>query len=127
MKRGLLTLLAVALAAGMAGCCGPHSGCLTSWLPGSCSNCPETGGGCTGEYGSCGSAGCGQCGEGNPGVSGLFGADSGGYAGCGGQGCRVPCRAAFTPGPPTAAVTYPYYTVRGPRDFLAANPPGIGP
>ena len=30
-------------------------------------------------------------------------------------------------GPPTAAVTYPYYTVRGPRVFLLDSPPGIGP
>jgi hypothetical protein len=29
-------------------------------------------------------------------------------------------------GPPTAAVAYPYYTVRGPRDFLIDNPPSIG-
>lgn len=25
-----------------------------------------------------------------------------------------------------AQVAYPYYTVRGPRDFLSANPPSIG-
>ncbi len=30
-------------------------------------------------------------------------------------------------GPPTGAVAYPYYTNRGPRDYLAANPPSIGP
>jgi hypothetical protein len=30
-------------------------------------------------------------------------------------------------GPPTGAVAYPYYTNRGPRDFLADNPPSIGP
>jgi len=30
-------------------------------------------------------------------------------------------------GPPTGAVAYPYYTTRGPRDFLAKNPPSIGP
>jgi hypothetical protein len=30
-------------------------------------------------------------------------------------------------GPPTGAVAYPYYTTRGPRDFLAENPPSIGP
>ncbi|HID77579.1 MAG TPA: hypothetical protein EYP56_16485 [Planctomycetaceae bacterium] len=34
---------------------------------------------------------------------------------------------AFVPGPPTGAITYPYYTVRGPRDFLAAEPRPIGP
>jgi hypothetical protein len=30
-------------------------------------------------------------------------------------------------GPPTGATTYPYYTNRGPRDFLARNPRSIGP
>ena len=30
-------------------------------------------------------------------------------------------------GPPVGTVTYPYYTIRGPRDFLAADPPSIGP
>jgi hypothetical protein len=29
-------------------------------------------------------------------------------------------------GPSSAAVGYPYYTVRGPRDFLVNNPPSIG-
>ncbi len=29
-------------------------------------------------------------------------------------------------GPSTAQVGYPYYTTRGPRDFLTANPPSIG-
>ncbi len=29
-------------------------------------------------------------------------------------------------GAPTAQVAYPYYTVRGPRDFLLDNPPTIG-
>ncbi len=33
----------------------------------------------------------------------------------------------FTPGPPIGQVAYPYYTVRGPRDFLQDNPPSIGP
>ena len=30
-------------------------------------------------------------------------------------------------GPPTGMVAYPYYTTRGPRDFLAKNPTSIGP
>jgi len=29
-------------------------------------------------------------------------------------------------GPTTGAVAYPYYTTRGPRDFLVDNPPSIG-
>jgi hypothetical protein len=30
-------------------------------------------------------------------------------------------------GPPSGAFAYPYYTTRGPRDFLAKCPPSIGP
>ncbi len=30
-------------------------------------------------------------------------------------------------GPPTGAIAYPYYTTRGPRDFMASDPPSIGP
>ena len=30
-------------------------------------------------------------------------------------------------GPPSGTVAYPYYTTRGPRDFLAKRPPSIGP
>ncbi len=29
-------------------------------------------------------------------------------------------------GPPSAQVAYPYYTIRGPRDFFLDNPPSIG-
>jgi hypothetical protein len=50
--------------------------------------------------------------------------------GCdGGDGCRG-CRngpTPATPGPPTAEVTYPYYTLHGPRDFLDPNPRSLGP
>jgi hypothetical protein len=47
---------------------------------------------------------------------------------CKGRGCRA-CRGeeVAAPGPPTGAITYPYYTVRGPRDYLARNPQSIGP
>jgi hypothetical protein len=31
------------------------------------------------------------------------------------------------PTPPGGVVTYPYYSLRGPRDFLAPNPRSIGP
>lgn len=36
-------------------------------------------------------------------------------------------RYTFNPGPPTAHTAYPYYTLRGPRDFLLNNPPPLGP
>lgn len=29
-------------------------------------------------------------------------------------------------GPPVGTTAYPYYTLRGPRDFLANDPPSIG-
>lgn len=35
--------------------------------------------------------------------------------------------ASMSGGPQTGAVAYPYYTTRGPRDFLANNPGDIGP
>lgn len=48
---------------------------------------------------------------------------------CGPAACATcgPAYDAAPAGPPTAAVTYPYYTTRGPRDFLASDPRGIGP
>ncbi len=40
---------------------------------------------------------------------------------------RCSCVGGGLPAGPTyGAVTYPYYTVRGPRDFLLDNPPSIG-
>ena len=51
--------------------------------------------------------------------------------GCGRAGCphcgHGSREAVTDPGPSTGAVTYPYYTLRGPRDFLARNPSPIGP
>jgi hypothetical protein len=43
--------------------------------------------------------------------------------------CRRNANAAAyaDPGPPGASITYPYYTTRGPRDFFAKSPRGIGP
>ena len=37
------------------------------------------------------------------------------------------CPTSFNAGPAGGAITYPYYTIRGPRDFLAEQPRGIGP
>ena len=44
-----------------------------------------------------------------------------------GHGRAVPAGQPFNPGPPSAQVTYPYYTLRGPRDFLQRTPTPIGP
>ncbi|WP_146400428.1 hypothetical protein [Pseudobythopirellula maris] len=86
--------------------------------------------------------GCGDnCGEGIGG--GLFARGGGGCGSCDGcatgNGCinhmvgkvldcgRCDSAYGFTPGPPSAQTAYPYYTVRGPRDFFMCNPPSIGP
>jgi hypothetical protein len=55
--------------------------------------------------------------------------------GCGAEGCGGPAACGpdgggydvGPPGPPSGSVTYPYYTNRGPRDFLVDNPRSIGP
>jgi hypothetical protein len=79
------------------------SGCCNvpmgcSWLPGFCNTCP----------GTCQSSNACEA--------------------CRGRGCGLCCGAREAcDGPPTGAITYPYYTNRGPRDFLAQDPRGIGP
>jgi hypothetical protein len=42
------------------------------------------------------------------------------------QGWRHQAPQLGPAGPPVGTVGYPYYTVRGPRDFLANDPPSIG-
>ena len=127
MKRIISTLSVIALLAGLGGCCSPRCrpACGPCGGPGyqSCSDagCDTCSTGCE----SCGPADCGMC----------SGAGCGSCckpcgAVCGGMGCLCGAgygQEAFTPGPPSAAITYPYYTVRGPRDFLAETPPSIGP
>jgi hypothetical protein len=84
-------------------------------------------------YGGYGYAGQGY-GHGGYGYGHGHGYGAYGYGNCGPHGCHghgnyhgapynlysVAAMAppAYQAGPPTAAVTYPYYTVRGPRDFL---------
>ena len=111
MKRALLMFMVIGVLVGLSGCCSSHG----QYAAGG-------GGteGCTG----CDSAGestCQTTAHPNAGLAGLLG-------GVGGCGCgTASCRRTAAPGPPVGAVTYPYYTNRGPRDFLAANPPSIGP
>jgi hypothetical protein len=85
-------------------------------------DCGERCGGCNG---CCNGGPCsqlaeriagGMCGPGGCGAGGLC-PHGGGY----------PEYPAFNPGPPSGQVAYPYYTTRGPRDFLMAHPPTIGP
>jgi len=90
------------------GCC--DSGCCSS----GCGN-----GGCCGcgNGDCCGNNGCGPCQRMVGQIASGFCPHSGGY----------PAAYNFNPGPPAGQTAYPYYTTRGPRDFLQNNPPTIGP
>jgi hypothetical protein len=131
MRNTLFALVAAVCVAATSGCCGNH------WWGHSNSNCNNSGCGCDQGCGYCG-ANCGACGPG--GCPGTY--PSPGGCGCGCVSHNSDCspvpdcaddRAAVNSqlggpaGPPTAQVTYPYYTVRGPRDFFANNPSSIGP
>ncbi len=142
MKRVLSTLVAIVLLAGLAGC----RSLPTTWIPAGGHGCGGCGS-CGGECEPCDSF-CGKCCGGGGGCGGSCESCCGGDCEpCDTGGCRSSCpRDAIlcgllgrcccthvadpppvTPGPPTGAITYPYYTIRGPRDFLAESPPSIGP
>ncbi|MCD0460614.1 hypothetical protein U8335_07720 [Roseiconus lacunae] len=117
------------------------TGCLRHQTRKGCSNGTCQTGTCstgTCSNGNCGSgllgklAGCNSCGDGcrTGCVPGKIGWQQGGldyssHLGPGHLGQRANAQ-TFTPGPPTGQVAYPYYTVRGPRDFLLNDPPTIG-
>jgi hypothetical protein len=78
----------------------------------------------------CGDACNGGCGACQQFINGIA------SGGCGPNGCgpgglcpggSYPQPNCFNQGPPVGQTAYPYYTVRGPRDFLRNNPPTIGP
>jgi hypothetical protein len=127
MKRAIFAALAVAVIGSSSGCClldrmfSCHNG-LHQWdrakYGGGCETCGDDPGYVDGHGG-----GCRSCGLGGR----LAG---GGHMGGGGRlaGRHMAGEPVAGPaGPPTGAVTYPYYTTRGPRDFLAKNPKSIGP
>lgn len=55
-------------------------------------------------------------------AEGMAGGAAGAYSS---RGQGIPVDVMGTGATPT--VNYPYYTLRGPRDFLAKHPPSIGP
>ena len=106
MRNVLYSALAVTILIGMTGCQWAQSKGLV-------------GGGARGD-------GCSSC---DVGKVGNFDECVCGEVACK-KGCRLvepPCDVAAPAGPPVGAVTYPYYTTRGPRDFLTGNPRPIGP
>jgi len=68
----------------------------------------------------------GPCGDGQ--CQGLLGGlfAQAGHGEHTGAGCRHQVADPGPPGPPTGAYAYPYYTLHGPRDFLASDPPSLG-
>ncbi len=139
MKRAIFSCLTVVLVISLVGCVSRHGRRPWACMGGSCAQAPET---CM----SC-DAGCASCENGA--ACGYESAADGDVYGdpcvgdpddaCedGGRACRLGNHMrrraagrgeeAGPPGPPVGTVTYPYYTTRGPRDFLAKNPPSIGP
>ena len=101
-------------------CCGGcEDGCCGGGCDSGCSDgcCGGGGRGCSSGCSDCGGRGCGLCQRLAGRVASGFCPHGGGY----------PESYNYNPSPPTGQVAYPYYTVRGPRDFLRNNPPSIGP
>jgi hypothetical protein len=111
MRRAFLILVAGTALAGLIGCAGHRACDGMGCMRGSCRSAPETGAGCP----ACGDPNCPNCGGGRDGPLARHCAENNAYHGGG------------PPGPLTGAVAYPYYSLRGPRDFLARNPASIGP
>lgn len=144
MKQLMFAGLVAVIVGGSSGCCaldrifhcqpwwyGPCGGCGYGDCGGCGGGCSDCGGGCS----DCG-GGCSDCGGDGYGYyedDGYYGDAGGGYptVAHAGGGCKM-CGSRLAapsgpPGPPGAQVTYPYYTNRGPRDFLARRPSRIGP
>jgi hypothetical protein len=105
----------IGLLLGTSGCAGLMRRCCKGPLVGSCRTCPENCASCGDCYSDCG-AGCYT--------------DACGDPCCEDPGCRLAGRrnrGCVDCGPQSGTITYPYYTIRGPRDFLAASPRSIGP
>ncbi len=129
MKSAIFALSAVAIVAATSGCC-----CFERLFCCGYNGCGAYGheGPCT----SCGGGGCSDCGIADGTVTGpssaAYARNQKSYRPSGGHPLVRQRRNAggeyeFAAGPPTGGVTYPYYTNRGPRDYLAKNPRGIGP
>lgn len=132
MKRFVLAALLLAAIGSQTGCCLLDRIFCCGYGCGPCGGCGGggCGGGCYDEGYSCGDSCCGDGGgyyEGGGGYGGGGGCSSCGYAAHGPQQMANGPEYGYAQGPPSAGVTYPYYTNRGPRDFLAARPRNIGP
>ncbi|TWT78063.1 hypothetical protein Pla123a_08520 [Posidoniimonas polymericola] len=104
--------------------CGCDVGCGESCGAASCGGGACDFGGCRGGRGcNGGCCGGGGCNNGCCGGNGLINKAVSGMLDC----AQTDASYNFNQGPAVAQTAYPYYTTRGPRDFLMANPPSIGP
>ncbi len=148
MKRLLFVLSAAVMLASSSGCCCGER--LFNWgcCKGGCPYGGQYGGDCCDTCGSAG-GGCSDCyasrgrGRGHGGAVMYDEGMAGGGMDAGPQALvdnhpadghplvrrrrNAGGEYEFAAGPPTGGVTYPYYTNRGPRDFLARTPRDIGP
>lgn len=110
MKRAMFSVLTVVVLVVLTGCLSQHGRRPWSCLQGSCAQAPENCQSCDDPADNCIPCERERC-----------------CRLCQRLGCRERCQEQPAAGPATGAVTYPYYTTRGPRDFLAKNPQSIGP
>ncbi|MEX0937442.1 MAG: hypothetical protein WDZ59_06245 [Pirellulales bacterium] len=113
MRRASYAMAVLVAMIGGTGCC-PLKHYLVHG--GDCGACVDCGGGA-----HLGGAGCTECAGG---LAGAHGDGSGGHPLLHHHG--PPATLGQQGGPPSGTVSYPYYTTRGPRDFLQKNPPGLG-
>jgi hypothetical protein len=129
MKRTLLWAMALIVVVGLTGCmkhglrrpCAATGGCCEPAAEG-CQSCDGACGGGERCDGACEDSARGHRNADGP---GFF--RPGCLCGHGRNGGNEGYGNAGPAGPASGAVTYPYYTTRGPRDFLAKNPASIGP
>lgn len=113
MKRPIFSVMTLVVLAALAGCAtergrhplfSSHGGCATG------EQTCQTSEGCCGDPAQCAA---------DPEHACRF---------CKERLCRARCQEAPpAAGPAAGAITYPYYTIRGPRDYLAKKPLSIGP
>jgi hypothetical protein len=136
MKRTLFSLLTVIVLVGLTGCVVQRGRRPWMCMSGSCAQAPETCQSCDGSCGATDGAVRGTSCETPCDTPYDTSEDSEPICPRKGHVCplfhRRPAKEVVAPepapeSPASAAITYPYYTVRGPRDFLAKNPPSIGP
>jgi hypothetical protein len=131
----MYSLLTVIVLIGLTGCKSQEGRRPWNIFSRGCVTAPENGQACNAGCTTCEAQGNAGCNAANNAASDDNCVDPGRKARCRlleGRLCRdrggeEEAAPAAPQGPQTGTVAYPYYTTRGPRDFLAKNPGSIGP